>query len=113
MTTQIGTLYKKRVVKNLSGQIIDLVDETDGGWIIRGGRIINQEKYAELQKREEDKREAAKAMTQAIAAAPEVEAMRQGTAVQATASLERMEKLEKRIEEQDNKLDAILAALKK
>ena len=106
MTTQVGNLYRKRTVRRLNGQIIDMVDEANGGRIISNGLVVNQERFEELQKIEEDKKLAALAMTQAINAPVQVEAMR-------TAQPGKMEELEKRINAQDEKLDAILAALKK
>lgn len=106
MTTQVGNLYRKRTVRRLSGQIIDMVDEANGGKIISNGNVVNQERYEELQKIEEDKKLAALAMTQAVSAPAHVEAQR-------TSQPGKIEELEKRLNAQDEKLDAILAALKK
>ena len=63
MTVKVGDLFRKRVVRNLKGQIIDMYDEANGGAIISKGRIVNPERYEELQKIEEDKKMAALAET--------------------------------------------------
>ena len=88
----------------MSGQIIDLYDEVGGGWIIQKGRVVNQEKYNEMLQKEEDRRKAATAVTQQ-ASSPHVE--------ERTQAPGKLEALEKRIDSQDAKLDAILLALKK
>lgn len=106
-----GHMARKRIVKNLSGQIIDLMDETDGGWIIRGGQVVNQEKYQELLRKEEDRKKAAKAQTEAIVASAELEAQRNGKAGAVQTGPDRVSELEKRIDAQDSKLDAILEAI--
>ncbi len=103
-----GTLYKKMVRRDLSGNIIDFRDDANGGWIIRDRQIINQARIDELAKIEEDKRKAATAETNAIQAPPEVIEQRLGNP---SASNAKMEVLEKRIDSQDAKLDAILLAL--
>lgn len=106
MTTNVGHLYKKKVVRNSSGQIIDWLDEADGGWIIRRGVVINQAKIDEYAKKEEDRISAAKAATEAKIVPPEVADMRAGKPGQ-------VEELEKKVAEQDKKLDLILNLLQK
>lgn len=98
-------LYKKKVVKDMSGNIIDLYDETDGGWIIRKRQVVNPEKFAELQKKEADRIEAAKAQAYAIQNPQASEAR--------NAPAGKMQELETRIDGMDDKLDAILKALNK
>jgi len=63
MTVQIGTLHKKRIVKDLSGNIIDWFDEVNGGWIIKDRAIINHKRWEEEQKKIKDKIEASKAQS--------------------------------------------------
>lgn len=102
----IGHLYKKRTVRGLSGNIIDMVDETNGGVIISKGRVVNQERINELAKIEQDKKNAATAFVTPSEAPSNVVEQRVTTP-------SKMDELEKRIDSQDAKLDAILAALKK
>ena len=104
---QVGQLFRKRTVRNLSGQIIDMLDETDGsGVIISKGRVMNEEKVIELNKKEEDRKLASVAMTQEVQAP-------QAIAEQRTIAPTKMQELEKKVEEQDKKLDMILELLKK
>ena len=42
MSVNIGHLYKKRTVRRLSGNIIDMVDESNGGVNISRGNVVNQ-----------------------------------------------------------------------
>ena len=105
-----GTLYKKVIRRDLSGNIIDMRDDANGGWIIRDRQIINQAKIDELAKIEEDKRKAATAEVNAIQASPEVIEQRLGNP---SVSNAKIDALEKRINSQDAKLDAILSALNK
>ena len=109
MATQVGHLFKKRTVKRLDGSIIDLVDEANGGYIIRSGRVVDEVRYAEVLQKEEDRRKAALAMTEAISVPKEVVAQRTQNPVQ----VQRMDDLENKIKAQDEKLDAILKALAK
>lgn len=88
----------------MSGQIIDMYDEADGGWIIQKGRVVNEDKYNEMLRKEEDRKIAAQAVTQQ-ASSPQAE--------ERTQAPGKLEALEKRIDSQDAKLDAILLALKK
>lgn len=112
-----GRMARKRIVRNSSGQILDMLDESGGGWIIKGGQVVNQEEYAKMLKKQEDEREAAKAVTMAVQASAEVEAMRNGkpgaVPVPAPSAPDRVDALEQRIDAQDAKLDKILDALTK
>lgn len=107
----IGTLHKKRIVRNMNGDIIDWLDETDGGWIIRRGKIVNQAKIDEMKKKEEDRKIAAQAvLNQKVDEnAPD----RTVTAKEAIANQNKTQELEQRIDAQDKKLDAILELLSK
>jgi hypothetical protein len=101
----VGHLFRKRTVRNLRGQIIDMSDESDGGVIISKGRVVNQEKIDEIAKKELDRKTAATEATQVH--------VHEQVAEQRTVAPTKMQELEKRIDSQDAKLDAILAALKK
>lgn len=105
MGVQVGHLYRKKTVRNLDGSIREMLDETDGGYIIRGGRVVNQEKLDELAKKEQDRMTAATEATQ-VEMPPEI-------AEQRVHSPTKMQELEKKVAEQDTKLDAILELLKK
>lgn len=102
----IGHLYKKRTVRNLSGGIIDLIDESNGGVIISKGRVVNQERINEMAKIEEDKKTAAIAFTAEVSAPQAVQEQR-------VVAPTKMQEMEKKIEAQDVKLDAILKLLEK
>lgn len=106
MSIQVGHLYRKRTVRNLRGQIIDMVDETDGGVIISKGNIVNQAKIDEIKKKEDDRKVAARAEAEAVS-------VPQHVAEERSSSPSKMQQLEERINAQDAKLDAILSALKK
>ena len=111
MTINVGHLYKKRTVRRLSGNIIDLIDEANGGYIIKGGRVVNQERFDELRKIEEDKKVAAQAILHQKV---------DESAPDRTVAPNKMEELEKKnealntkVDALDTKLDAILKALNK
>lgn len=97
-----GQMSRKSIVKDLSGNIITLLDESDGGYIIRNRQIVNQAKWDEMVRKEKDKQEAAKAITMQKV---------DHNAPDRTIAPTKVDALEKRINEQDKKLDAILAAL--
>jgi hypothetical protein len=104
MSVNVGHLARKRVVKDLAGNIIDMMDETNGGYIVKGRQIVNQERWEELQAIEEDKKLAAKAisMQKVDTNAPD-----------RTIVPGKVEELEKKVTAMDDKLNAILEALKK
>lgn len=81
-----------------------MLDEANGGYIVRNGIVVNQERWAELQKIEEDKRKAAQAVNHQATVPPALDADR---ATQPT----RVDALEKKVGEIDGKLDAILKAI--
>lgn len=112
MTIRVANhLFKKRIVRNTAGQIIDWFDEADGGWIIQKGQIVNTQKYDEIQQKEKDKKEAAKAIL--FQKVDDVIPDRTVTATEAVKNSTKLEELETRLNKQDEKLDAILNALKK
>ncbi len=107
MTINIsGRMARKSTVRDLNGNIIDLIDETDGGWIIRGRRVVNQEKFEKMVQAEKDKKEAALAATKSIVAPEHIIEARGGKPG-------KTEELEKRINNIESKLDAILKAINK
>lgn len=112
MTVNVSShLARKRIVKDMRGNIIDMMDENDGGYIIRNRQIVNQEKYNEIQKKNADRREAAQAMAKAITPPPEVIEMRQGG--QSSKDIKEMkEQFNEFKKEVDTKFDAILQAIK-
>jgi len=106
-----GHMARKSVVKDTGGNIINLLDEANGGYIIRNRQIVNPERYAELKKLEEDRRLASQAILHQVES-PNAE-MRNMPAHQAQERGGKLEELEKRLDGQDSKLDAILLALNK
>jgi len=104
MSVQVGHLARKRVVKDLAGNIIDMMDEVNGGYIVKGRQVVNPERWAELQAIEEDRKLAAKAVSmQKI----------DDNAPDRTVVPGKVEELEKKVTAMDDKLNAILEALKK
>ena len=101
-----GRMARKSVVKDMNGNIINLMDETDGGWIIRNRQIVNPEKFEKMQQAERDRREAALASTKAIAASAAVVEAR-------SSSPGKVEALEKKVESMENNIAEILKLLKK
>lgn len=102
-------MAKKSIVRDLNGQIISMLDENGGGWIVRNRQVVNQDLWNAHIQKEIDKREAAKAMSHAVAASPEAVAARSGVAV----PVGKVDELEKKVNDMDSKLNAILEALKK
>lgn len=88
----------------MNGNIINMIDELNGGWIVRNRQIVNQTRWDELQKIEQDKREAAKAASLAV---------NNPQAPDRTAAPSKVDSLEQRVNGLDAKLDQILNALKK
>lgn len=99
-----GHMARKSVVRDLNGNIINMLDETDGGWIIRNRQVVNQEKYQALLQKEEDKKLAAQAI---------IHQKVDDNAPDRSVAPSKVEALEKRVEDMDSKLDAILKAIKK
>jgi uncharacterized protein YceH (UPF0502 family) len=99
-------MARKSTVRDTSGNIIDMLDETDGGWIIRNRRVVNEEKYNRIIQVEKDKREAALAITKATSVPAAVAESR-------AASPGKLDSLDKRVTDMESKLDAILKAVQK
>mgnify|MGYP001609973239 CR=1 FL=1 len=105
MTVNIGHLYKKRTIRNLDGSIRLLQDDTMGGTIIRDGQVVNQAAIEIMAEKEKDRQTAATEATQV--------SVPQAIVEERTVAPTKMQELEKRIDSQDTKLDAILDLLKK
>lgn len=106
MTVNIGHLYRKRTVRNLAGNIVDMQDDADGGVIISKGRVVNQEKIDELALKEKDRRMAAVAPTQEVSVP---QAVTEERAVAPT----KMQELEKKVEGMEGNINKILELLQK
>lgn len=115
MTVNVAArMAQKRIVKDINGQIIDLRDETDGGWIIRNRQVVNPKKYEELVQKEKDKQEAAKAASMQITnpKAPDRNVI---PGNKSTAQIDKVGDLEKKIDavakDVNEKFDSILKIL--
>lgn len=64
MSTQVGQLHRKSIVKDMRGNIITLLDEADGGFIIRNRQVVNQEKWKEYCRVQQDRIDSAKAIAE-------------------------------------------------
>ena len=106
MATQVGTLFKKSILRDMSGRIREMRDDAHGGWIIKNYQVVNQQRWDELVKIEEDKKKAAQAQAHAVAPKQEIIEQRATTP-------SKLQELETRINEQDKKLDTIISLLKK
>lgn len=104
MSTQVGNLYRKSILRDLNGNVRNWLDETDGGWIIKDYQVVNQEKYNEHLKKEEDRKLAARAQAEGVA-------VPQAVAENRAVPPSKLEEFEKRLNNQDEKLDKILEAL--
>jgi hypothetical protein len=110
MSIQIAPhMARKRLVKDTQGNIIDWLDEADGGWIVRGRNIVNKERWEQEQQKEKDKKEAAMAIVKQKVDenAPD----RTVTPAVAKENLAKASKQDERIDKMEEKLDAILKAL--
>jgi len=103
---QIGQLFRKRTVRNLSGNIVDMQDDADGGVIISKGRVVNQEKIDEMALKELDRKIAARAQSE-VSSAPQ--AVVEERAVAPT----KMQELEKKVEGMEGNINKILELLQK
>ena len=114
MSIQIAPhLAKRKLVRDLSGNIIDWYEEGNGGWIVRGREVVNQEKWAEIQQKEKDRAEAARAISMAKndPNAPDRTVSAKEALEGKTKQPDKVEQLEKKVSDMDNKLDAILKAI--
>lgn len=105
MSTQVGRLAKNKIVKGMSGNIIDWFNEEEGGWIIQKGVVINQEAWNKHVQKEQDRLEAAKAVGMAK--------IREDYPEQAPHQMKKVEELETKVTAMDDKLNKILEALSK
>lgn len=104
MAVEIGHLHKRRLVKDMRGNIIDWFDEANGGWIVQKRVIVNKDRYNEEMTKLQDKRDAAKAASEAK--------VRDEENYPAEApNEEKKPKLEERVDGLESKLDAILNKL--
>lgn len=105
MSVNIGTLHRKRTVYRFDGSIRDLLDETDGGWIIRNGIVVNQEKIDEMARKEADRKVAAQAQNNAVTSIVSLE--------ERNVTPSKMEELEKKVESMEGNIAQILMLLQK
>lgn len=106
-----SNLRRKSITKDISGNIINWIDETDGGWIVRARQVVNPEKWNRFVKAEEDKKVAAQAVAEQVTAPKSVENLRAG--IKSTVNPQnKVDELEKKVDNMESKLDAILAKLK-
>ena len=109
MTTVVGRLAKNKIVRDTSGAIIDWFDEVNGGWIVQKRVIVNMDAWnAHLQK-EKDRAEAASAIGKAKIRDDYPE-NREGNN---SNSSKKVDELEKKVTDMDDKIDKILEALSK
>lgn len=108
MSTVVGRLAKNKIVKDMQGGIIDWFDETKGGWIVQKRQIVNMEAWEAHLQREKDKQEAASAVGKAKIREDYPET-REGTNINNA----KVDELDKKVNAMDDKLNAILEALKK
>lgn len=103
--TQVGKLFKKTIVRGMDGGIRDMRDEANGGWIVRGGQVINHEKWQEYLKIQKDKEDAAKAVAEPKIRQDYPETRENNPVVSS--------KLEERVDKMEETLAAILKAVSK
>jgi len=104
-------LRKKSILRDTNGRIINWLDEANGGWIIRNRQVLNQARYDEELQKEKDKLTASKAIAEQVVATPENLALRTG--VLRTDNPSKVDELEKKVNDMDSKLEAILKAVAK
>ena len=97
-------MARKSTVRDLSGNLITLIDENDGGYIVRNRQVVNPEKWNVLVQKEKDKQEAAKAqgMQKVDANAPD-----------RTVASSKVDALEKKVAGMENNIAEILKLLQK
>jgi len=111
-TKAAARMVRNRLVKDFNGNIIDWLDESRGGWIIRKREVVNHEEWQkELDKKEEIKRQQVelqrKLQEQRAQEAQEVQE------VPVLQSDERITMLEESQKETSAKIDKILELLSK
>lgn len=120
-----GHLYRKTTMKDMSGNIINLMDEATGGYIIRNRQVVDQERYDEIMAKQKDKEVAAQAALHPVDS-PNAEIRKQPGGSVSIEDLnkptqtvvepnqpDRVGSLEQKVEGMEGKLDAILKALEK
>lgn len=105
--THVGKLHKNRIVKDLNGGIIDWFDEANGGWIVKSRQVINKERWNQEMAKQQDKVDAAKAVTMAKVREDYPETK------EGTTEPTKVDKLEKEVNEMKDTLQAILKAVQK
>ena len=102
-------MARKRLVKDTQGNIIDWLDEADGGWIVRGRNVVNQERWDREKQKEKDRAEAAMALVKQKVDenAPD----RTVTPAVAQENIKKASLQDERIDKMEAKLDKILNAL--
>jgi hypothetical protein len=106
MSTHVaGHLLRKRIVRDINGNIVDMLDEAGGGWIVKQRQVVNEELWNKYQQKLEDAKQAATAPAQA-----RVDETLPDRNVN-FAQMKKQEELEAKVNEIDTKLDAILKAL--
>lgn len=100
-------MARKSLVKDLSGNIIHMVDETNGGYIIRNRQVVDQERWGEYLRKEQDKKLAAQAIQHQKV---DENAPDRNTPPNQT---KKIDELEQKVNGLDSKIDQILKALQK
>jgi len=104
-------LRKKSILRDTNGRIINWLDEANGGWIIKNRQVVNQARYDEELQKEKDKLTASSAIAEQVVATPENLALRTG--IIRTDNPSKVDELEKKVNDMDSKLEAILKAVAK
>lgn len=109
-------LVHKQIVRNINGDIITLKDEENGGYIIRGGKVVNEEAWENYVKKEQDKQKAREVSIKAITNPEEFTNTNASTEDRNTQP-SKTEELEKKFDEfkkdVDDKFSQIMKAIQK
>lgn len=94
-----------------------MLDEGNGGYIIRNRQVVNQERWKEIVQAEQDKMDAAKAVTHQVEN-PNAHLRNQQPVIKDGQAVikqteDKTSALEKRVDGMESKLDKILKALEK
>lgn len=101
-TVPTSRMRRNKIIRRLDGSFVEFIK--DGKTLVKRGDIVDQEGYQEFLQEQKDRMEAAKAPTME---------RKDANAPDRTVNPQRLEELEAKLKDQDKKLDAILAALKK
>lgn len=99
-TVPLSQMKGNRIIKKMDGSTLELM--VNGVQIIKGGNVVNQEAFETYNNKINDEQEANKAMMYAAQEAKPQE-----------APVDRVEKLEGKVEAIDTKIDAIMSLLQK